>query len=103
VLGPLAASGVWLPALVWAAAAAVLPWLVRGRSLGLDAARVAIWSVATLFAVSAVLGAARTVPHPGPRGAAAGVVAAALAALAMPAGAVMRERHRARGLRARLP
>ncbi|MBE2316966.1 serine/threonine protein kinase [Solirubrobacter sp. CPCC 204708] len=46
VLRPLAESGVLLYALVWAAAAAVLPWLVRGRFLALDLVAASAWAAA---------------------------------------------------------
>ncbi len=60
VLSPLLSAGVLAPAVVWAAAAVVLPWAVRGRSPLLDIVRVVIWSgtlaSATAVAVTAVHG-----------------------------------------------
>ncbi len=43
---PVITSPVLAPAVLWAALAAVLPLVVRGRSLGLDAAGAALWAVA---------------------------------------------------------
>ena len=45
MLSPVLRSGVLAPALVWALAALILPWLVRGRRAAVDLVRVAIWSV----------------------------------------------------------
>ncbi len=57
---PLLRSGALTPALVWALAAVVLPWLVRGRSLAVDLVRVVIWAAmlqsATVVATSAING-----------------------------------------------
>ncbi|HKP90523.1 MAG TPA: hypothetical protein VJT75_11195, partial [Thermoleophilaceae bacterium] len=44
-LAPLATSGILLGAVVWALAAALLPMIVRGRSLLLDAAGATIWAI----------------------------------------------------------
>ncbi len=66
-------GGQALTLLIWAAAAAVLPWLVRGRYLVLDVAAAAAWSAA-LASATASLAAWRDVPEP------TGLVAAALAA-----------------------
>lgn len=81
VLGPLVSSCALAPAAVWALAAVVLPWLVRRRSLGVDALRVVAWSVALAGATIAVLGGAHggsSEPAPGTVlvGAAAGAVVA---------------------------
>ena len=53
VLSPLLSAGVLAPAVVWAVAAIVLPWAVRGRSPALDIVRVVMWS-ATLVTATAV-------------------------------------------------
>jgi eukaryotic-like serine/threonine-protein kinase len=63
--GPVAAA--------WAAAALVAPWLVRGRSLALDAAAAALWAAALAAATAAAL----------PRGALPGALAAGALALAL--------------------
>ena len=57
---PVLRSGALTPALVWALAAVVLPWLVRGRSLAVDFVRVVIWAAmlesATIAATAAING-----------------------------------------------
>ncbi|MGI8505367.1 MAG: protein kinase domain-containing protein [Solirubrobacteraceae bacterium] len=55
VLVPLLSSGALAPAAVWALAAAVLPWLVLGRSRALDCVRVVIWSAALAAATAAAI------------------------------------------------
>jgi eukaryotic-like serine/threonine-protein kinase len=60
---------------VWAAAAVILPWIVRGRSAALDVAAALTWTVALLSTVpllerSAIAHSA----HPSPRGALLGAV-----------------------------
>lgn len=56
VLRPLVISGALLGALAWAGGAAVLPWLVRGRSLPVDACLALLWTVALLAATAAAVG-----------------------------------------------
>ncbi|MGH2868547.1 MAG: protein kinase domain-containing protein [Solirubrobacteraceae bacterium] len=83
VLSPLLRSGVLAPAVVWAVAAAMLPWLVRGRSLPLDLVRVVVWAAslvsATPAAIAAVHGSAGV---PTVHGAVLGGVLAVVVALA---------------------
>ena len=78
-----ATAGLLAPALVWAAAAAVLPLVVRGRSLTLDFARAGAWAalltVGTPAAIMAVGGAAAA---PVIQGAVLGGAAAAILAVA---------------------
>ena len=50
VIGPSLGLGVLYGAAVWAAAAALLPWIVRGRSAVLDALAASAWSLALLLA-----------------------------------------------------
>jgi serine/threonine protein kinase len=57
VLTPALSSGALAPVLVWALAAAVLPWLVLGRSLALDFVRVVIWAAVLVSATSAAIAA----------------------------------------------
>jgi eukaryotic-like serine/threonine-protein kinase len=52
VLAPLESAALLAPALIWAIAAVVLPWLVTGRSLPGDAIRVTIWSAALVLATT---------------------------------------------------
>jgi eukaryotic-like serine/threonine-protein kinase len=89
VLTPMATTGVLAPALVWALAAVVLPWLVSGRSPALDVVRVVIWAAmlasATGVAITAVHGSDPVGSAPG---AAIGAVVAAAVAL-MPVAVTM--------------
>ena len=55
VLSPIFSSGVLAAAPVWALAAVVLPWLVRGRSLPLDLVLVTIWAATTVSASDTVI------------------------------------------------
>jgi serine/threonine protein kinase len=83
VLGPRLALGVLLGALLWAAAAVALAWLVRGRSAVVDIVAVSIWSAALAAAAPALDGGlAAGVVHPEPRGAVLGAILGALAAVA---------------------
>jgi eukaryotic-like serine/threonine-protein kinase len=52
VLGPILSLSVLAGAGVWAGAAVLLPWVVRGRSATLDVVAATIWSVALLLASS---------------------------------------------------
>jgi eukaryotic-like serine/threonine-protein kinase len=83
VLSPLLSSGAFAPALVWAAAALVLPWVLRGRSPLTDLIAVAIWSavlaLCTALAVTAV--SASAAPSAAPT-AVVGAVVGAIIALA---------------------
>jgi eukaryotic-like serine/threonine-protein kinase len=79
-LGPLLSSGVPLYALLWGAAAAVLPWLVRGRWLSLDLVGAAVWASALGAATAAV---AQSLGAPAPRGLVAGAVLAGMLAPAL--------------------
>ena len=78
VLETLATSGVLLLAPLWAAAAVVLPWLVRGRSVALDVVGAATWAAALASGTAAVAGWAGLAE---PRGLAAGAVVAGVLAV----------------------
>ncbi|MGH2871180.1 MAG: hypothetical protein ACRDL5_01825, partial [Solirubrobacteraceae bacterium] len=103
LLPALARSGALTPALVWAVASVVLPWLARGRLPALDLVRVVVWAALLVTATGAVIAATHsgqsvaTAP-----GAAVGAVAAAAIALAPTAAARWRRALRAGGARARL-
>jgi serine/threonine protein kinase len=58
VLEPLLRSGALAPALVWAAAAAILPWVVRGRTPALDFVVASAWASGLVAATYASLRAA---------------------------------------------
>jgi hypothetical protein len=83
-LGPLVSSPALVPAAVWAAFAVLLPLVVRGRWLAVDAAGAVLW-VAGLIAAHIALGdmLAATTALDEARGAAAGSVGAALVVLAV--------------------
>jgi serine/threonine protein kinase len=83
VIVPLLTLGVLLGALLWALAAAVLPWIVRGRSAALDVVAVTVWS-AVLAATAPALdaGLSAHAAHPSPRGAVLGALLGAIVAVA---------------------
>ena len=84
VIAAACGSGALLLALIWGGAALVLPWVVRGRSLGADLVGAAAWAAGTATAAAALgtwLG--DRVGQPEPRGLAAGAVAAAALALVL--------------------
>ncbi len=84
VLVPLAGSPVLAPALVWAAFAVALPFVVRGRWLAVDLAGAGVWALG-LIAAQVALGdaLAAEVALDQARGAVAGSIAAALVALSV--------------------
>ncbi len=55
VIKPLATTGLFAPAVVWAVAAVVLPWVLRGRSLPRDIVLVTVWAAATVAATDTVI------------------------------------------------
>jgi hypothetical protein len=62
-------------AAVWALAAAILPWIVRGRSAALDVAAAVAWTVGLLVAVPLLERALLSHAHqPTPRGALLGAL-----------------------------
>ena len=82
-IADLVASGLPVLLVLWAAAAAVLPWLVRGRHLALDVVAASVWAA---FLGSATAGIATALPDAvavaEPRGLVAGAVLAGVAAVA---------------------
>jgi hypothetical protein len=103
VLLPALGSGAWWPALVWAAGATVLPWLVRGISTAFDVVRVTVWAAVIASATATALAAAPGLRHGPVRGSVAGAVVGALIALAPSLHAAARERMRAAGVGPGLP
>ena len=81
-VSPMLSLGVLLGAALWAAAAAILPWLVRGRRAALDVLAVTVWSAA-LASAAVVLdsGLSAHAVHPAPRGAVLGAVLGAVFAV----------------------
>jgi hypothetical protein len=83
VIGPMLNLGVLLGALLWAAAAISLPWVVRGRSAALDTAAAAVWSALVVLAAPLLdAGLSAHAAHPSPRGAILGAVLGGLLAVA---------------------
>jgi hypothetical protein len=84
VLLALLRSGALAGAPVWAAAALVLPWLVRGRSLLLDLVAAGFWSAALVSATQVAVSSAAWPGHAAGQASSAtvGAVAAAVVALA---------------------
>jgi hypothetical protein len=83
LVGGMLSLGVLFGAVLWAAAAVLLPWLVRGHSAMLDAVMAVTWSAALLSAVSP-LARGLSAPHApvDPRGAVLGAVFGAVLAVA---------------------
>jgi eukaryotic-like serine/threonine-protein kinase len=82
VIAPLLVLGVLLGALLWAAAAVLLPLVVRGRSAVHDALAAAVWSAALVLAEPALdAGLRGNSSHPDPRGALLGAALGGLAAV----------------------
>ena len=82
-LGPLVTSPALAPAVVWAVFAVVLPLLVRGRFLVLDAIAAGGWAAAfaaVLAGMSDLMAASTVLDQP--RGAIAGALTAAVVAVA---------------------
>ncbi len=75
VVGPMFTVELAIGAVVWALAAAVLPWIVRGRNAALDVVAAAAWTVALLAAVPLLERALLAhASEPSPRGALLGAV-----------------------------
>jgi hypothetical protein len=84
VIAPAASSGALLLAAIWAGAALVLPWLVRGRSLASDVVAATAWAAGTAAATVALGGwLGDRVADGTPRGAVAGAVVAGALAVAL--------------------
>jgi hypothetical protein len=81
VLRPLLETGALLYAAVWAIAALILPWLVRGRWLALDVVAASAWAAALGAGTAA---AARAIDAPEPPGLALATFVAGLLAVAIP-------------------
>ena len=75
VVGPMLTVELAIGALVWAIAAVVLPWIVRGRNAALDVVAAVAWTVVLLAAVPLLEHALLAhVNEPSPRGALLGAV-----------------------------
>jgi eukaryotic-like serine/threonine-protein kinase len=83
VVGPALTTGVLFGAILWAAAAVVLPWIVRGVGALLDTLAAVAWSAALLAATPYFdAGLSVTAPLPHPRGAVLGALLGAAIAVA---------------------
>jgi len=106
VLTPLVHSGELAGAAVWAAAAVLVPWIVRRRNPVLDVIRAVVWAVALAVATPAVIDALARAIHggSGPARPAHGVLAGAVlaAGLALAPLAVV-QTHRALRRGSRVP
>jgi hypothetical protein len=81
-IGPLLSSGALGVAAVWAAAAAVLPWVVRGRAAAADIVLATAWAAGLAATTQAVAGALPwSGGAPAPRGVVAGAIAAGVLAV----------------------
>jgi hypothetical protein len=81
VLRPVLESGALLYAGVWALAALILPWLVRGRWLALDVVAASAWAAALGAGTAA---AAEAIGAPEPPGLVLATFVAGLLAVAIP-------------------
>ena len=69
LIAPLLTVGVLLGALLWAAGAAVLPWIVRGRHAGVDVVAATVWTAALASAAPVIArGGLAPAGGPTPRG-----------------------------------
>lgn len=93
---PMFSAGLVAVAALWALAAVLLPWVVRGRSAALDLAAAAAWSIALAVATEAMLDGVGGAAHP--RGLVASAVVGAAAAVGLRAA-----RRAARPSEPRLP
>ena len=82
VLLPLLSSGALAIVVLWAAAALVLPWIVRGMSASVDAVGAAMWAAGFAAATGSVLHAVDPSGTLSARGIVAGAIVAAVLAVA---------------------
>ncbi len=83
VVGPALSLGVLLGAALWATAALLLPWVVRGRSAAADLIGAAVWSAAIVLAAPTLdAGLSPQAAYAAPRGAVAGTLLGCIIAVA---------------------
>jgi eukaryotic-like serine/threonine-protein kinase len=90
VIAPLATSGAVAQALLWAGAALVMPWVVRGRNLAVDVVAATIWAAGL---AAATLSVGQAAGGGSPRGLVAGAVLAGALAVALRRTEALREGH----------
>jgi hypothetical protein len=84
VIAPAASSGALLLAVIWAGAALILPWIVRGRRLATDVVAATAWAAGSAAATIALGGwLGDRVAESVPRGAVVGAVVAGVLAVAL--------------------
>jgi hypothetical protein len=94
-IAPLLQSGALATAALWAGAAAILPWIVRGRHAALDLVAATVWAAGLAAGAGAIGEAFRSeLPRQDPRGVALGAAAAVLIAVAARAARLARDRRR---------
>ena len=104
VVTPIVHSGALAGAPVWALAAAVLPWLIRGRSLAVDLVLVTVWAATLVSATETAIGAvAGARGAPAPPTAVLGAVASGLVALSPSLLRALRKGNHSRSPRTELP
>ena len=81
VVGPLLTSGALLYVVLWALAALLLPWLVRGRWLAADLVAASIWAAGLGAGTAAI---SESIDAPEPNGLVVGAVVAGVIAVAVP-------------------
>lgn len=75
VLAPVLSVGVLFGAALWAGAAVVLPWIVRGRRMAFDVVGATVWAAALASATPALVsGVSPHALHPSPRGVLLGAI-----------------------------
>jgi serine/threonine protein kinase len=83
VLAPVLSVGVLLGALLWASAAMLLPWIVRGRRAALDVVAATVWSAALVAGAPALdSGLSAHAVHLSPHGAVLGAIGGGVLAVA---------------------
>jgi len=104
VLVPILSSRILLGAPVWGLAAAVLPWLLRRRSLAIDVALAVVWSAITVAGVEVAIATVKSPVQPiSGNTVATGALAGCLVAVVPSALSARRRRRHAQGPDPQLP
>jgi hypothetical protein len=104
VIKPFLTSGALSGAAVWALAAVVLPWVVRGRSLPRDLVLVSVWAAATVSATEGAIAiSSSSYAVTRPPTAIIGAVAGALLALVPAAHSAWRDSRNRANVASELP
>lgn len=81
MIGPLLSTGVLLGAVLWACAAMVLPWIVRGRNAAVDLVAATTWSAALVAAAPGLDSGLSAGAHAAARGAVVGGIVGGMVAV----------------------